>query len=126
MRIGCHCKEQNSDRSILRSNYRDLFTFFFSSVSRYLEDEYRLNCIKDQNILSGLGKLPLNFKFYDDTPDPSKPTFQELPTGEKLSGATTYETLMPFFTTLEITPTELRQKAVTRRDELYREVTAKQ
>lgn len=106
------------------SNYRDLR--FFSSISRYLEDEYLLNCPKDQNILSGLGKLPLNFKFYDDTPDRSKPTFQELPTGEKLSGATTYETLMPFFTTLEITATELRQKAVTRRDELYREVTAKQ
>ena len=108
-----------------RSTYRDLFSVFFF-ICRYLEDEYLLNCPKDQNILSGLGKLPLNFKFYDDTADPSTPALQELPTGEKLSGATTYETLMPFFTTLEITPTELRQKAVTRRDELYRQVNAKQ
>lgn len=94
-------------------------------ISRYLEDEYLLHCPKDENIVSGLGKLPLNFKYYDDIADTAHPTFQELPTGEALSGAKTYQTLIKFFTTLEITPAELRTKAVTRRDNLYRQVTAK-
>jgi len=88
---------------------------------KYLEDEYLLNCPKDENTVSGLGKLPLNFKFYDDIADPAQPAFQELPTGEPLSGAKTYQSLMKFFTTLNITPSELRQEAVKRRDELYQQ-----
>ena len=102
-----------------------MFYSHYAFISRYLEDEYLLHCPKDENILSGLGKLPLNFKYYDDIADRAQPAFQELPTGEPLSGAKTYQTLMKFFITLDITPGDLRQKAVTRRDELYRQVTSK-
>ena len=98
-----------------------LYTF----ICRFLEDEYLLNCPKDENIISGFGKLPLNFKYYDDVLDPMQPALQKLPTGEALSGAKTYQTLMKFFTTLNITPGELREEAVKRRDELYQQVTSK-
>ncbi|XP_078384992.1 uncharacterized protein LOC144667449 [Oculina patagonica] len=88
---------------------------------KFLEHEYLSNCPTDENIVSGLGKLPLNFRYYDDIPDIGHPAFQKLPYGEELRGAKTYQTLMRFFTTLDITPAELRKRAVTRRDALYRQ-----
>ena len=102
--------------------YCGIFSSLCTCLSRYLEHEHLLNCPKDENIASGLGKLPLNFIYYDDIPDTAHPAFQTLPTGEELRGARTYQTLMRYFTTLPITPGDLRERAVTRRDQLYRQV----
>lgn len=86
---------------------------------RFLEHEYLKNCPTDENIISGLGKVPLSFLYYDDVRDINHPAFHKLPTGEKLSGQKTYQTLMKYFTTLDISPVDLREKAWKRLNELY-------
>lgn len=96
-----------------------LLTFFFL---RFLEHEYLRNCPSDENIISGLGKVPLRFLYYDDIPDTSQLAFHRLPTGEELSGPKTYQTLMKYFATLDISPADLRERAWTRLNELYKQV----
>lgn len=95
-----------------------LLTFFL----RFLEHEYLRNCPSDENIISGLGKVPLRFLYYDDIPDTSQLAFHRLPTGEELSGPKTYQTLMKYFATLDISPADLRERAWTRLNELYKQV----
>lgn len=65
--------------------------------------------------MSGLGKLPLRYFI-------KKKTLQKLPNGQRLSGARTYQRLMRFFTTMDVSPAQLRTKAVGRLSELYRKV----
>lgn len=96
---------------------------FIRSTQRYLEHEHLLNCPTAQNSNNGLGSLPLTSVFYNDVVDPATTATGELPTKEKLSGAKTYENLMRFYTSLEISPAELRKKATKRLEELYNEVT---
>lgn len=94
----------------------------FPTPNRYLEKEHYMHC-PDETYANGLGSLPLGFVFFDHTQrDGSQPATQKLPTGEVVSGAKTYETLMRFFTTLNISATELRQKAINRLNELYPQV----
>lgn len=88
---------------------------------RFLEHEYLRNCPSDENIISGLGKVPLRFLYYDDIPDTSQLAFHRLPTGEELSGPKTYQTLMKYFATLDISPADLRERAWTRLNELYKQ-----
>lgn len=81
------------------------------------------NC-PDETLANGLGSLPLSAVIQNhDQFDSSLPAIQRLPTGEMLRGPTTYKNLMRYYTTLEITPDDLRKRAVSRRDELYRQVT---
>ncbi|RMX39595.1 hypothetical protein pdam_00004022, partial [Pocillopora damicornis] len=81
----------------------------------YLENEYLCNCPNQEEVLSGLGKLPLRYFI-------KKETLQKLPNGQRLSGARTYQRLMRFFTTMDVSPAQLRTKAVGRLSELYRKV----
>lgn len=91
------------------------------NLLEYLEDEHFQSC-PDQRILNGFGQLPLGAVYFGHTQrDPSQPATHELPTGEPLSGPKTYESLMRYFTTLEITPLQLREEAVKRLDQLYEE-----
>lgn len=87
---------------------------------KYLEQEHLKNCPSD-TYANGLGSLPLKVVFYEDLADPSQLAKQRLPTGEGLSGSQTYQNLMRFFTTLNITALELRDKAMTRLNELYKQ-----
>lgn len=99
-------------------NNTDLISFLL----RYLEQEHFKSC-PSETFLNGLGKLPLGTEFADHSlPDGSRPTTQKLPTGQRLSGSKTFETLMKYFTTLEITPTQLREQASNILHQLYDEV----
>ena len=84
-------------------------------LDRYLEDEYLCNCPNQEHLLSGLGKLPLEH-------NRNQKTLPELPTGETLSGPETYKKIMRFFTSREITPSSLREKAFRRLNEMYTQV----
>ncbi|XP_067024148.1 uncharacterized protein [Acropora muricata] len=91
------------------------------NLLRYLEQEHFKSC-PSETYLSGLGKLPLGTEFADHSqPDGSRPTTQKLPTGQPLSGSKTFETLLKYFTTLEITPTQLREQASKILHQLYDE-----
>lgn len=87
-------------------------------ILRYLEREHLQNC-PSETYANGLGSLPLSSIFYDDQRDTRDTPTHTLPTKEQLSGRATYQALMRFFTTLDITPVDLRKRAVTRLDELY-------
>ena len=64
---------------------------------------------------------------YVNNPDPNQPggwnlsieTIKKLPTGEDLKGSETYKYLMRCFTTFDITPAQLREKASKRLIDLY-------
>ena len=97
-------------------------TYLISFLLRYLEQEHFKSC-PSETILNGLGILPLSAVYVDHSQrDGSQPATQTLPTGERLSGSKTFETLMRYFTTLEITPAQLREQAFKRLDQLYNEV----
>lgn len=114
------CQRSKFGRFRMMLNFNELFVY---SSQRYLEHEHLQNCPTEQNSNNGLGSLPLTSVFYNDVVDPGTTATGELPTKEKLSGAKTYENFMRFYTSLEISPAELRQKATNRLEELYNEVT---
>lgn len=102
------------NRSLIQNIARPLVR-----ILRYLEKEHYMHC-PDETYANGLGSLPLGFVFFDHNQrDGSQPATHKLPTGEVVSGAKTYETLMRFFTTLNISATELRKKAISRLNETY-------
>jgi len=84
---------------------------------RYVEGEHLQQCAPE-TVASGLQKLPLSYGYKDELADTSIVTTKELPTGEQLEGKNTYKSLMRFFTTFDITPEVLREKAQKRLDEL--------
>lgn len=103
-------------------NYKIVLILYFPTSLRYLENEHFKNC-PDETFAHGLGSLPLGAVIHDhDQFDLNLPAIQRLPTGEMLHGRTTYQNLMRYYTTLEITPEDLRGRAVSRRDDLFRQV----
>jgi len=93
---------------------------------RYVEEEHLRNCPKADDLASGLHKFPLPYTWMNspDLNQPgawnvSAPTTKKLPTGEVLQGSKTYESFMRFFTTFDITPAQLREKAFQRLNNLY-------
>lgn len=93
----------------------DTFRCVSNLRDSYLENEYLCNCPNQEEVLSGLGKLPLRYFVKEKT-------LQKLPNGQRLNGARTYQRLMRFFTTMDVSPAQLRTKAVGRLSELYRKV----
>ena len=71
---------------------------------------------------SGLERLPLTYGYKDGSADTSIEATKKLPNGRQLVGKDTYKSLMRFFTTFDITPEVLREKAQKRLDELLPQV----
>jgi len=94
---------------------------FYDRCVRYVEGEHLQQCAPE-TVASGLQKLPLSYGYKDELADTSIVTTKELPTGEQLEGKNTYKSLMRFFTTFDITPEVLREKAQKRLDELLPQV----
>ena len=94
---------------------------FYERFVRYVEGDHLSQCAPE-TVASGLQKLPLVYAYKNDLPDTSKVTTQSLPNGKLLDGTNTYKLLMRFFTTFDITPEELREKAQKRLDELLLQV----
>ena len=70
----------------------------------------------------GLEKLPLPYGYKDGKADKAIAATQRLPNGQPLVGRNSYKSLMRFFTTFDITPEILREKAQKRLDELLPQV----
>ena len=95
--------------------------FFYYRFVRYVEGEHLRQC-PPETVASGLEKLPLTYGYRDNQEDTNIKTTKELPTGQPLEGKNTYKSLMRFFTTFDITPEVLREKAQKRLDELLPQV----
>ena len=96
-------------------------SYFYDRFVRYVEGEHLSQC-PPETLASGLQKLPLEYGYKNNLRDPNIATTQRLPNGQQLEGTNTYKLLMRFFTTFDITPEELREKAQKRLDELLPQV----
>ena len=94
---------------------------FYDRFARYVEGEHFSQC-PPETIASGLAKLPLAYGYKDGSADTNIVATQRLPNGQQLVGKDTYKSLMRFFTTFDITPEDLREKAQKRLDELLSQV----
>ena len=88
-----------------------------------MEGEHKSHC-PTPTLSAGLKKMPLPNVYSEQLKawDTNVPTTQRLPSGEVLVGNKSYESLMRFFTTFNITPTVLKKKAWERLYDLHNQV----
>lgn len=91
--------------------------------NRYVEGEHKSHCPRP-NLSAGLKKMPRPYVYSEQTRkwNTSVPTTPILPSGEVLVGNKSYESLMRFFTTFDISPEELKRKAWERLYYLHNQV----
>lgn len=120
--------KEETGQDVLGYFNRSLLTYIGKpaiKMLRYVEGEHLRNCPPD-TLDSGLQKLPLEY-VYEYPNGLSSPgnwntnlkTLKKLPTGEELKGTKGYESFMRFYTTFEITPEQLRERARARLNDLY-------
>ena len=95
----------------LEPNY---FTF------RFLATESMQHCVPS-TVSSGLANLPLDYVYVNGSRTNQRTT-KKLPTGEPLDGKKSYEMIMPYFTTLDISPDEVAKIGFDMLNKLYPEV----
>lgn len=91
--------------------------------NRYVEGEHKSHC-PTPTLSAGLKKMPLPNVYSEQTAtwNRSATTTRRLPSGEVLVGSKSYESLMRFFTTFDISPEELKRKAWERLYYLHNQV----
>ena len=89
--------------------------------ARFLETEYIRHCVPSK-ASSGLSSLPLPHVYVDGVVRSDQLTTQELPSGHKLNGTHAYLKLLSFFTTLDISPRQLKDIAQKRLHNLLSQV----
>ena len=94
--------------------------FFVVFYSRYLETENLKHCVPS-SVASGLAELPLSYVFVNRKKT-AETTSKQLPDGEPLNGSKAYESIMPYFTTISITPDQVHQLGKEMLRKLYPEV----
>ena len=93
---------------------------FLKFNSRYLETENLEHCVPS-SVSSGLAKLPLYHVFVNGKKT-AETTTRQLPDGEALNGSKAYESILPYFTTVSITPDEVHELGKKMLKKLYPEV----
>ena len=71
---------------------------------------------------SGLAGLPVDYVYINLTADRKRLTTKKLPTGELLNGKESYEKIVSYFTTTNITPEEIQKLGNEMLQKLYPEV----
>ena len=91
-----------------------------------MEGEHKSHC-PTPNLSAGLQKMPLPYVYSEQTGrwNGTVPTTPKLPSGEELVGSKSYESLMRFFTTFDISPEKLKWKALERLYDLHNQVWLK-
>ena len=74
------------------------------------------------NVSSGLASLPLPYVYVDGVPNLSRPTHPYLPSGERLNGSLSFEQIVSYYTTTDITPTEMQALGYEKLRSLYKQV----
>ena len=92
------------------------------ALLKYLEFNHSLYCLPD-DVSSGLGNLPVDYIYYNGTRTNQK-TIRKLPiTNEVISGKATYERILPYFTTSNITAEEIYKEGLRQLDYFYPKVS---
>lgn len=88
-----------------------------------MEGEHKSHC-PTPDLSAGLQKMPLPYVYSEQTGrwNTTVPTTPRLPSGEELVGRKSYEKLMRFFTTFDILPEKLKEKALERLYDLNNQV----
>lgn len=77
-------------------------------VFRYIKDEHIRHCVPG-NVSSGWANLPLKHVWLDGKEKKSWSTNPYLSDGKKLNGSQAYTTILSYFTTNDMTPTEVTE-----------------
>ena len=110
---------KNSNKKI-RFNSLLVCNFCFKFNTRYLETEGLEHCVPS-SVSSGLANLPLSYVFLNGKKT-VETTSKQLPDGEPLNGRKAYESIMPYFTTIDKTPDDVHQLGKVMLRKLYPEV----
>ena len=88
-----------------------------------MEGEHKIHCPIPE-LSAGLKKMPRPYVYSEQIRNwnTSVPTTPRLPSGEELVGSKSYEKLMRFFTTFDILPEKLKEKALERLYDLNNQV----
>ncbi|XP_031562253.1 uncharacterized protein LOC116298050 isoform X3 [Actinia tenebrosa] len=86
----------------------------------YLKTTYLEHCLP-VNESSGLSGLPLTHVYINGSKT-NQLTYPYLPTGQRLNGSKAYESIMPYFTTSDITPNEVHDLGLKMINKLYAQV----
>ena len=87
-----------------------------------MEGEHKSHC-PTPYLRAGLQKMPLPYVYSEQLGAwTNVPTTPKLPSGEELVGSKSYESLMRFFTTFDISPEKLKRKAWERLYDLHNQV----
>ena len=91
-----------------------------------MEGEHKSHCPTPE-LSAGLKKMPRTYVYSEQIRNwnTTVSTTRRLPSGEELVGSKSYESLMRFFTTFNITPTVLKKKAWERLYDLHNQVWLK-
>ena len=76
------------------------------------------------HVSSGLATLPVDYVYKDGKPTGERTT-KVLPTGERLDGRQSYNRIVTFFTTTDISTDEIFDKGKKLKDVFYKEVNLK-
>ena len=88
-----------------------------------MEGEHKSHC-PTPDLSAGLKKMPRPYVYSEQLRNwnSTVSTTPKLPSGEELVGSKSYESLMRFFTTFDISPEKLKRKAWERLYDLHNQV----
>ena len=87
----------------------------------YLENDHMKHCLP-KDVSSGMGSLPVDFIYVNGKPT-SKRTTKTLPmTNIRLNGKESYRSILPYFTTSDISPERINEIGKERLSMLYPQV----
>ncbi|KXJ22647.1 uncharacterized protein LOC110252025 [Exaiptasia diaphana] len=100
--------EQKHEKSVNESVREFLVDYVgkpLDNLFKYLENDFSQYCVPS-NISSGLANLPLSY-IYKNGKNTGTKTTKKLPSGEDLDGKKSYDMIMPYFTTNNMTADEV-------------------
>ena len=90
---------------------------------RYLENDHYNKCRPDKGGPGGFSGLPVDYVYNNGVADKSKPTTKILPIGsQKIDGNKSYELILGYFTTKDISPDDVHKLGWKMVNSLYPEV----
>ncbi|XP_031560462.1 uncharacterized protein LOC116296565 [Actinia tenebrosa] len=104
--------EESIDESLVENVGLPLY-----NLLQYLELNHSRYCVPS-NVSSGLANLPIDYVYFD-AKKTNQTTTKVLPFGEKLNGSEAYKSILPYFTTTNMSPDEINKLGWSMLDKLY-------
>lgn len=104
--------EESIDESLVEYVGLSLF-----NLLQYLEFNHSKYCVPS-NVSSGLANLPIDYVYFNGKKT-NQTTTKVLPFGEKLNGSEAYKSILPYFTTTNMSPDEIHELGWSMLNKLY-------